>query len=116
MSTPPGQEVIEMTLDGKRLVVLGGSPGIGLAPAKAAAKEGASVVIASSRKARIDDALAKLPAGTKGHVLDLANETAVQALFASLGGFEHLVFTAGETLQLGSLTSSSGEAAGRFFG
>ena len=105
-----------MTLDGKRIVVLGGSSGIGLATAKAAAKEGASVVIASSRKARIDDALAKLPAGTEGHVLDLANETAVQALFASLGGFDHLVFTAGETLQLGSLTSTDVEAARRFFG
>jgi NAD(P)-dependent dehydrogenase (short-subunit alcohol dehydrogenase family) len=105
-----------MTLDGKRIVVLGGSSGIGLATAKAAAKEGASVVVASSRKARIDDALAKLPAGTEGHVLDLANETAVQALFASLGGFDHLVFTAGETLQLGSLTSTDVEAARRFFG
>src|ERR1700732_1421402 len=105
-----------MTLDGKRIVVLGGSSGIGLATAKAAAKEGASVVIASSRKARIDDALAKLPAGTEGVVLDLADEAAVQALFASLGGFDHLVFTAGETLQLGSLTSTDVEAARRFFG
>jgi NAD(P)-dependent dehydrogenase (short-subunit alcohol dehydrogenase family) len=113
-----GKKILEilMTLDGKRIVVLGGSSGIGLATAKAAAKEGASVVIASSRRARIDDALAKLPVGTEGHVLDLANETAVQALFASLGGFDHLVFTAGETLQLGSLTSTDVEAARRFFG
>ena len=49
-----GKEILEMTLDGKRIVVLGGSSGIGLATAKAAAKEGASVVIASSRRARID--------------------------------------------------------------
>jgi len=105
-----------MTLDGKRIVVLGGSSGIGLATARAAAKEGASVVIASSRKARVDDALTMLPAGTEGLVLDLADEAAVQALFASLGGFDHLVFTAGETLQLGSLTSTDVEAARRFFG
>ena len=102
-----------MTLEGKRIVVLGGSSGIGLATAKAAAKEGASVVIASSRRARIDEALATLPAGGEGHVLDLADEAAVQALFAMLGSFDHLVFTAGETLQLGSLASTDVEAARR---
>jgi len=53
-----------MALKGQRIVVLGGSSGIGLATAQAAAREGASVVIASSRKARIDQALATLPAGT----------------------------------------------------
>jgi NAD(P)-dependent dehydrogenase (short-subunit alcohol dehydrogenase family) len=105
-----------MTLEGKRIVVLGGSSGIGLATAQAAAKEKASVVIASSQKARVDQALATLPAGAQGHVLDLADETAVQALFAQLGGFDHLVFTAGETLQLGSLASTDVETARRFFG
>ena len=53
-----------MTLDGKRIVVLGGSSGIGLATAQAAAREGASIVIASSRKTRVDQALATLPAST----------------------------------------------------
>jgi NAD(P)-dependent dehydrogenase (short-subunit alcohol dehydrogenase family) len=105
-----------MTLEGKRIVVLGGSSGIGLATAQAAAKEKASVVIASSQKARVDQALATLPAGALGDVLDLADETAVQALFAQLGGFDHLVFTAGETLQLGRLASTDVETARRFFG
>ncbi len=104
-----------MALKGKRIIVLGGSSGIGLATAQAAAREGASVVIASSRKARVDQALATLPAGTEGHVLDLADSDATQALFARLGGFDHLVFTAGETLQLGSLADTDVEAARRFF-
>ncbi len=105
-----------MTLHGKRIVVLGGSSGIGLALAQAAAREGASVVIASSRKARVDQALTTLPTGAEGHVLDLADDSAVQALFKGLGGFDHLVFTAGETLQLGSLAMADVEAARRFFG
>src|SRR5580658_755089 len=104
-----------MNLKGQRIVVLGGSSGIGLATAQAAAREGASVVIASSRKARIDQALATLPAGAEGHVLDLADSDATQALFARLGGFDHLVFTAGETLQLGSLATTDVDAARRFF-
>ena len=104
-----------MTLEGKRIVILGGSSGIGLATAQAAAREGADVVIASSQKARIDKALATLPAGTQGHVVDLAGADTVMALFAGLGAFDHLIFTAGETLQLGSLASSDVEAARRFF-
>jgi NAD(P)-dependent dehydrogenase (short-subunit alcohol dehydrogenase family) len=105
----------DMTLDGKRIVVLGGSSGIGLATAQAAAREGATVVIASSRKARVDEALAMLPAGAEGHALDLADEAAVRALFARLGPFDHLAFTAGETLHLGSLASTEVEAARHFF-
>jgi NAD(P)-dependent dehydrogenase (short-subunit alcohol dehydrogenase family) len=105
-----------MTLKDKRIVVLGGSSGIGLATAQAAAREGAQVVIASSRKARIDEAVATLPTGAEGHALDLADADAIGALFSRLGAFDHLVFTAGETLQLGSLASTDIETARRFFG
>jgi NAD(P)-dependent dehydrogenase (short-subunit alcohol dehydrogenase family) len=108
--------VSDLTFEGKRIVVLGGSSGIGLATAQAAAKGGASVVIASSRRTRVDQALATLPAGGEGHALDLADEAAVQALFAMLGSFDHLVFTAGEALQLGSLASTDVDAARSFFG
>src|ERR1700730_5544631 len=104
-----------MTLNGQRIVVLGGSSGIGLATAQAAAREGARVVIASSRKDRIEAALVALPTGSEGHVLDLADGDATRALFARLGSFDHLVFTAGETLQLGSLATTDLEAARRFF-
>src|SRR3954452_20678332 len=104
-----------MRLDRKRIVLLGGSSGMGRATAQAAVSEGASVVIASSRRARIDEALATLPTGTEGHVLDLADSDATQALFARLGSFDHLVFTAGETLQLGCLPTTDVDAARRFF-
>jgi NAD(P)-dependent dehydrogenase (short-subunit alcohol dehydrogenase family) len=104
-----------MILKGKRIVVLGGSSGLGLATAQAAAREGADVVIASSRKDRIAAALGTLPPGTEGHVVDLTDEDATRAFFARLGGFDHLVFTAGETLQLGTLATTDIDAARRFF-
>jgi NAD(P)-dependent dehydrogenase (short-subunit alcohol dehydrogenase family) len=104
-----------MTLAGKRVVVLGGSSGIGLATAQAAAREGASVVIVSSRQARVDEAIAVLPAGAEGHAANLADEAAMQALFGRLGAFDHLAFTAGEALQLGSLESTDVSAARGFF-
>ena len=96
-------------------MVLGGSSGIGLATAQAAAREGASVVIASRRRTRVDQALATLPADAEGQVVDLADPDAIQKLFARLGNFDHLVFTAGETLRLGSLTSKDVDAARRAF-
>jgi NAD(P)-dependent dehydrogenase (short-subunit alcohol dehydrogenase family) len=104
-----------VTLAGKRIVVLGGSSGIGLATAQAVAREGASVVIASSRQERVDEALTVLPAGAEGHAANLADEAAMQALFARLGAFDHLAFTAGEALQLGSLESTDVATARGFF-
>jgi NAD(P)-dependent dehydrogenase (short-subunit alcohol dehydrogenase family) len=104
-----------MTLKGKRIVLLGGSSGIGLATAQAAAREGAKVAVVSSRKDRIDAALATLPAGSEGHAADLTDETAVRILFERVGAFDHLVYTAGETLQLGPLAATDIGAAKQFF-
>jgi NAD(P)-dependent dehydrogenase (short-subunit alcohol dehydrogenase family) len=103
-----------MTLDGSRIVILGGSSGIGLAVAQAAAQKGADIVIASSNRARLDAALATLPEHAAGHALDLRDETAMQALFAELGPFDHLVYTAGEALQMGALAETD-LAQGRAF-
>jgi NAD(P)-dependent dehydrogenase (short-subunit alcohol dehydrogenase family) len=105
-----------MALNAKRIVILGGSSGIGLAVAQAAAKEGATVIVASNRKERVDQALAKLPEGTTGHALDVVDERAVKALFAGVGLFDHLVFTAGDALQLGPIAETDIPAARNAFG
>jgi NAD(P)-dependent dehydrogenase (short-subunit alcohol dehydrogenase family) len=47
-------------LQGKRIVILGGTSGIGLATANAAEREGALVVVASSRKPRVDQGAGQL--------------------------------------------------------
>ena len=104
-----------MTLGGKRIVLLGGTSGIGLATAQAAAREGASVVVASSRQPSVDRALATLPAGAEGYAADLTDAHAVPALFERIGPFDHLVFTAGEALKLGSLASTDSASARRYF-
>lgn len=104
-----------MSLKDKRIVVLGGSSGIGLAVAQAAAAQGARLVIASSNGARLSDALAALPPGTEGRALDLTNAPAVKAFFDSTGGFDHLVYTAGESLKLAPIADSDLASARRFF-
>ena len=102
-----------MALAGKRIVVLGGSSGIGLAVAQAAAGEGASLVIASSRQDKVDRAVAQIP-GAEGHAVDLTEADAVATLFKTVGAFDHLVFTAGDALRIGSLADTELGAAKRF--
>ncbi|WP_348789895.1 SDR family oxidoreductase [Leifsonia sp. NPDC080035] len=89
-----------MSLDGKRVVIIGGTSGIGLATAHAAVDAGAEVVVASSRQASIDAALGELSAGTTGRTIDVLDPTDVRAFFSEVGAFDHLAYTAGEPLRL----------------
>src|SRR5258705_5931253 len=59
------QKEATMTLKDKRIIVLGGTSGIGLAVAEAAATDGAQVLVASSDDARVKRALTMLPATRK---------------------------------------------------
>jgi NAD(P)-dependent dehydrogenase (short-subunit alcohol dehydrogenase family) len=86
-----------MTLTDQRVVVIGGSSGMGLATARAAAREGAAVTVVSSRVERVEAAVAELPVGCDGVVLDVRDEDAIGGLFEHVGELDHLVFTAGDS-------------------
>ena len=102
-------------LHNKRVVILGGSSGIGLAVAEQAASQGAKVVIASSNAERVEKAIESLGRNTQGHTLDLSDEQAVETLFAKLGAFDHLVFTAGDSLHLHELATTDLKQARQAF-
>jgi NAD(P)-dependent dehydrogenase (short-subunit alcohol dehydrogenase family) len=103
------------SLTNKKVVILGGSSGIGLATAKAAANAGATVTIVSSNQQRIDSALLTLPDGNSGFAVDLTDEQKVKALFTQLGTFDHLIYTAGENLQLATIADVALADAQKFF-
>jgi NAD(P)-dependent dehydrogenase (short-subunit alcohol dehydrogenase family) len=103
------------TLNGKRIVLLGGTSGLGFAVAEMAASEGAEIVVVSSRQESVDQAVARLPKGTKGYALDLSNEEEVRDFFDRIGTFDHLAYTAGESLQLKEIDETNLEEARRFF-
>jgi NAD(P)-dependent dehydrogenase (short-subunit alcohol dehydrogenase family) len=109
------KQEVNMTLKDKRIIILGGTSGIGLAVAQAATAESARVTIASSNSARVSDALATLPPSAEGRTVNLTDEIAVKAFFAATGGFDHLVYTAGEALKLAPLAESDIAKARDFF-
>jgi NAD(P)-dependent dehydrogenase (short-subunit alcohol dehydrogenase family) len=105
-------------LKGKRVIVLGGSSGIGLAVARAAGREGAEVIIASHNADRVGRSVAelrKVAPSASGHALDLRSQPAVRAFFEASGPFHHLVYTAGEELLIKPLAELDLAAARSFF-
>ena len=102
-------------LQDKRVVVVGGSSGIGLAVAQLAAAQGAKVVIVSSNEQRVQKAAESIGPEVHGHVVDVSDERAIATFFAKLGSFDHLVFTAGDSLQLQELASTDLQQARRAF-
>ena len=84
------------SLQGQRVVVIGGTSGIGFGVASAAKEAGASVVVASSRKEKVEAAVARLGTGAQGLVIDTGSDESVGAAFAEVGAFDHLVYSAGD--------------------
>lgn len=80
-------------LTGRRIVVLGGTSGIGEAVARSVVAAGATAVIASRTEGRAAG-LAQTLESAEGHALDVSDEAAVGAFFATVGAFDHLLVTA----------------------
>jgi NAD(P)-dependent dehydrogenase (short-subunit alcohol dehydrogenase family) len=85
------------SLEGKRLLVVGASSGIGRATARAAVGAGAVVVFAARRRERLDDAVAEAGGGS-ALTCDIRDEGACAKLVAAsvevLGGLDALLFAA----------------------
>lgn len=85
------------------VIVFGGSSGIGEAAARAFAAAGSRVTIVGRDPQKLAAARERLPAGVVAKAVDAMDRAAVDALFAELGAFDHLV-----------LSISGGKGAGPF--
>jgi NAD(P)-dependent dehydrogenase (short-subunit alcohol dehydrogenase family) len=121
-------------LVGKKVVVIGGTSGIGFAVASALIEEGATVIVSSSSATKVDQSVARLndastqynadPARVSGAALDLTGpeaEASIAAFFAKIGTLDHVVFTAGSftpAIPLAETTAANiiEEASVRFTG
>ncbi|CAE7174617.1 unnamed protein product, partial [Rhizoctonia solani] len=87
-------------LQGKKVLIIGGSSGIGRSVAAAALANGASVVIASSSQERVDIAIEGLKqapnASVKGASFDIQDFNALKDFLTQEAPFDHLVITAGK--------------------
>lgn len=102
-------------LDSKRVLVLGGTSGIGFCVAENALENGAIVIVASSQQSSIDKTLSRLhesypdlKSNVSGHTIDLRSDDAENSIvellkFATNNGknlLDHIVNTAGDSLPL----------------
>ncbi|MGW6754624.1 SDR family oxidoreductase [Streptomyces sp. NPDC055006] len=74
-----------------RVVVMGGSSGIGEATATLFAATGAEVTITGRDQARLDQAAARVGGKTTAHRMDATDPADIDAFFAQSGPIDHLV-------------------------
>jgi NAD(P)-dependent dehydrogenase (short-subunit alcohol dehydrogenase family) len=84
-------------LTGKKIVVVGGSSGIGLGVAAAALERGGEVVIVGRSHEKLQAAERSLGTDRRwtSFAVDMTKEAEVARLFDDVGAFDHLVSTAG---------------------
>ncbi|MCU1596959.1 MAG: dehydrogenase, short-chain alcohol dehydrogenase like protein [Glaciihabitans sp.] len=97
-----------------RVLIVGGTSGLGLAVARAVIERGGVPFVASRRQSNVDDALAQLP-GAGGIAVDLIDPASIDAMIRAAGPIDHLVYTAGENLELTPLDDLTPEVIETFW-
>jgi NAD(P)-dependent dehydrogenase (short-subunit alcohol dehydrogenase family) len=104
-----------MSLKNARVLIIGGTSGIGLGVASAAAERGAVPIVVSRHQTSVDRALAGLPDQASGATVDLTDPASLDRLAKEIGDIDHLVFTAGDSLELAPLAGLTPDVVNRFF-
>ncbi|KVV31698.1 short-chain dehydrogenase [Burkholderia cepacia] len=86
-----------MKLNDQRVLVVGGSSGIGEATARAFAEAGATVTIASRDAAKLAASKDRIGFGVSTGVMDITDDASVRAFLDSAGEFDHVVVSAAQT-------------------
>jgi NADP-dependent 3-hydroxy acid dehydrogenase YdfG len=73
------------------------------------------LLIAPSSAERVQKAVESAGGEAQGQAVDVSGEGAVATFFSKLGTFDHLVFTAGDSLHLHDLAATDLQQARRAF-
>ena len=84
-----------LSLKNKKVLIVGGSSGIGLGTAKMTAEAGANVTIVGRDQNRLNEALKSLPKGVVAKTLDATSDAQVEAFFKAEPTWDHVVTSAG---------------------
>ncbi|MDH6112268.1 NAD(P)-dependent dehydrogenase (short-subunit alcohol dehydrogenase family) [Kitasatospora sp. MAP12-15] len=103
--------MVAATLSGTRVVVVGGTSGIGKEVARQAVAAGAEVLVGSRSEQKLADT-AKEIEGVRTGVVDVTDEESVRGFFGGLDALDHLVVCPGD-MAVGSVYDVSLEAVRR---
>jgi NAD(P)-dependent dehydrogenase (short-subunit alcohol dehydrogenase family) len=111
---------MQKALQGKHVVVVGGTSGIGRSVAQQAAAAGARVTVASRNRKRVDDTVALLGPPAQGRVLDVTDAESLRAFFAQAGEIDHLILPGNEVkiapFRKLSIADAQASMASKFWG
>ena len=85
------------SLGKQRILVIGGTSGIGLATAAAAVDAGAAVTIASRNQMKLDAVAAKLGGAVQTRVLDTGDNDLLERFFQKEQAWDHVLVSAAQT-------------------
>ncbi|WP_256753827.1 SDR family oxidoreductase [Mesorhizobium sp. Mes31] len=87
-----------MKISNQKILIVGGGSGMGLALARRCVEAGAKTIIAGRGEDRLRQAREVLgnPPGLEVTAIDITREDEVAALFAGMGGLDHIVSTAAD--------------------
>jgi NAD(P)-dependent dehydrogenase (short-subunit alcohol dehydrogenase family) len=90
-------------LQNKRIVIVGGTSGIGLTTASMLAAQGAEVIISGRDQNKLQHAIKESSASPLSQAVNAAERNQLDTFFKSIGNFDHLI-----------ITVSGGKGAGAF--
>ena len=76
-----------------RIVIIGGTSGIGLAAARQLAQAGAEVIVSGRNEGKLQNAVKQIGHGATGRAIDAGDPVQLKTFFASIDTIDHLVLT-----------------------
>lgn len=91
-----------MNFENKKVVVIGGSVGMGLSIAKEAYKKGAQVVIGGRTLEKLENSSKEIGENVEFHVIDTMSEESVKNFFNKVGAIDYLT-TPGSSVKMSNI-------------